>query len=111
MGVVVDALAGGRDPDHIEEGDGPLARSRVIQPTVRLEPFGDLAPDRENRVQARQRILKDHPDPCTADSPKRLFRQPYQLTAFEANASGRDAPDALREQAEQRKCAHAFSRA
>jgi len=87
---------------------GPLARRAVMQSAVRLEALGDLPADGQDGVQARQRVLEDHRDARPADVAQLFLWQSDELAAFEAHAAG-DASDPLREQAQQRQGAHAFS--
>ena len=61
-GVVVEAVLGARDTDLAQQLDDPVLRRLLGQAHVLADGLGDLVPDREGRVQARERVLEDEPD-------------------------------------------------
>ena len=65
--VVLDALLGVGDADHLEQLDGALARLLLGVAAVKPEALPQLAPDGVDGVQRRHRVLEDHGDVVAAD--------------------------------------------
>ena len=107
--VVVDALVRPGDADQLEQLDRPLLGLLLADVAVRLDRLGDLAADRQHRVEARQGILEDHRDLGATDLAQALLRQVEDVLALEDRGPGRDLADPLGQQAEQRQRAHALA--
>jgi hypothetical protein len=59
---------------------------------VRAEHVGDLAPDRQDRVQVLARVGKRQTQLLAADDAERTLAQAQKLAALEAHAAGGHAP-------------------
>ena len=111
MGVVVGALLGARDVDELEELDRPLLRLRLIQLEVQLEGLGDLAADREDRVEARHRVLEDHRDVVPADGPNVVVVHLEDVHAVEDDGALDDLARGLRDEPHERERGHRLATA
>src|SRR5262249_17736191 len=100
--VIVQAASRARNADLVEQLGGTGLRWFAIHAEVRLECLPDLAPDRQHGIQARHRILEDHPDLLAAYPPDLAVGQVQQVAAGEHGAPARDAAGAGQD-AEQRQ--------
>jgi hypothetical protein len=86
--IVAEARLGARDADPVQQ----LARLGVggvlLHVEVGFERLADLPADREDRVQARHRVLEDHRDLLAADRSQLLVREPDQVASLEAGRAG-----------------------
>jgi hypothetical protein len=89
--VVLDAAGRLGDADLAEQLDGALDGLGVRQAEVDLEALGHESLDAEHRVQARDRVLKDHRDVLAADVAHLLLGHRYEVAAkeFDGAADGR----------------------
>jgi hypothetical protein len=69
---------------------------------VTLQHLGDLHADRDDRVQRRQRVLKDHRHVTAADVTQRVLAQLEQVHAVELGPAA-DLDTALRQQPHDRQ--------
>ena len=67
MGVVVDAARRVGNPDVLEQRDRALLGRAPAHRPVRAQRLLDLKPDAVDRVEMRERVLKDHRDPLAVD--------------------------------------------
>jgi hypothetical protein len=65
------------------------ARRERASSRVELEHLGDLAADRQHRVERRHRVLEDHRDVAAAHAPHLLGRQRRAVAALEAIVAAR----------------------
>ena len=111
--VVVEPPFCGRDLDQFEHPAGALAgfrRERLMQ----TDHLDDLIPNREERVEARHRLLEDHGDLPTPDLPHRLPAECGQIEDRSVHGAVEDTPpdDAAgrREEAHDRQARHRLAR-
>ena len=64
---------------------------RAAEPLMQGQRLGDLAADREHRVERRHRLLEDHRDVVAADVAHFPFGQVEQIGALEADRAFDDA--------------------
>ena len=107
--VVVDAVAGGRDTDQLQQLDGPPAGRRAVQPLVQLERFADLTANGQDRIQRGHRVLEDHGDVVATHLPHVVLFELEQVTSVEHDLARDDFAGWLRNQAHQRERAHALA--
>ena len=62
MRIFVDAPRGQGNADLIQHFDRIVEGYTLAHAAVQFQRFGDLEPDREHRIQARHRFLKNHPN-------------------------------------------------
>ena len=70
-------------PTRPERLDRPVPGLLLADLLVELDLLGDLVADREDRVQARQRLLEDHRDVVAADLAHLVDRHRQDLAAVE----------------------------
>ncbi len=79
------------EPEHLQ-GPGPGGRRGDV--AMQRHRLGDLGADREHGIQARHRLLEDHPDPAAADLPQGRLRQRHEIVgaavAVEENSARLD---------------------
>src|SRR2546427_2640563 len=107
--VIVDALLRTRDLHELEQLDGPVARLVLVHLHVELERLRDLTADRQDRIQARHRVLEDHRDVLTADAPDVVIVHLQDVLTVEHDRTRDDLPRRLRDEAHERQCGHGFS--
>jgi hypothetical protein len=81
--VIVNATFGGRDPDEVQELDGPLSRRSAGHRVVRSDRFYDLPAHPVQRVEAGRWVLKDHGDLGTEDALPPAFRHSQEILSQE----------------------------
>ena len=63
-----------------------------------------MVPDREGRVEAGHRLLKDHGDVMAAQLAHFFVRERGEIASAEADRAGNDAPGLRRDQPQDRQC-------
>src|SRR5688572_24246224 len=89
---VVDTPLRSGNSDLAEQLDGPLARIGGRERQVRLDRLDELASDREERIQRRERILEDRPDAPPAHLSHLFPGEVVDASAFEEDLAARHAP-------------------
>ena len=84
-------FAGCRDADLGQQIDGAFARGGLRKVAMRLDGLDDLVADPIERIEAGERILKDHADPLAPDTAHLLGRQMVDPQARQKNLAARDA--------------------
>ena len=74
-------------PDRLEQFERPRARLPPRQVPMCLERFGDLAFERQQRVERRAGILEDETDPAAVHAAQRRGVAPTSSTSLLAPAS------------------------
>ena len=100
-----------RDADLLETPHRFLARRRAVHAKVQLQRLGQLAPDRENRVQRGHRLLIDHGDLLAADVADLGVGQLQQVLTVEDDLAADDLAGRVRDQAHDRQGADALAAA
>src|SRR5438045_3499246 len=103
MWVVVEPLLRARDADKVEELDGALARLALVHLEMKLERFGDLPADGEDRIQAGHGVLEDHRDVVAADAPDLVVVHLQDVLTVEDDRALDDAAGGLRNETHQRE--------
>ena len=98
------------DADAVEQLCSALLRIALVHAEVGFEHLADLAADRQNRVQARHRVLEDHRDLPPADAAELLVGKLQQVPVLEIRRSRGDLAGA-RQDSEQRERGHALAAA
>ncbi len=80
------------DPDELQELDRPRARRAPREPEVAVQDLADLAPDGEDRVERRHRLLEHVRDLAPAHLAQPPRREPEQVDAAELDAAARRSP-------------------
>src|SRR5262249_30972516 len=88
MGVVVESARRPRHADGSEEIDRISPRLEAPEAAVPPQTLSDLRADTHGRVQARHRILKDHPDLGTTNVAQAIFTDMCEIDAIVDNAAG-----------------------
>ena len=83
MRIGVNRLAGVRDLDEVEQLDRPCAGRLARHVAVREDRLLELAPHPVERMQRRERVLKDHRDLVPPDPPQLLVRCGHEIAAAE----------------------------
>ena len=91
MRVGDDALFRGGNADLGEQVDGAFARGGFREAGMGADGLDDLVADFVERIEAGQRILKDHADPFAPDAADLLRRQMVDPRAQEMDLAARDA--------------------
>ena len=78
------------DPHLRQQRQGMLPRFLRGDPLVRLDGFEHLRAHGQQRVQGRERVLKDIGDPVTADLAQAMVRQAHKILAAEVDRSALD---------------------
>ena len=86
MRIVVQPLGGGRDADFLQQRLRARPGVTPAKPLVQPQRLADLRADLIDRVEARHRLLKDHPEPVAAQPPKLAILLPIEPHALEADA-------------------------
>ena len=92
-----------RDPDHPEEISGTFVGLGLGHLPVVEQALGQLAPDREHRVQAGERVLEDVRDLVAPDAAQLGFGEGEQVATAEEDAPVLDAAGRFREEPRQGK--------
>ncbi len=111
MRIVVQARVGAGNADHLQQLHGTLARLLLVHVQVQFERLGDLAPDRQHRVERGHRILEDHGDAVAANLAQLVFAQLEQVLTVKPHFAVHDLAGWLWNQANERHDAHALARA
>ena len=90
MGVFAQNALRVRELDGLDQLNGPFAGLLPAQLVVAPHRLGDLLPHRENRVQGRHRVLKDHCDLSPPDVGHLLLRFVQDLDAVQGQLVGAD---------------------
>ena len=88
--VLAQPPLGIRNPHHAEQLGRAPARLGRGKTQVDLEPLGELAPDREHRVQRGHRLLEDHADLAAPHVTHRLFGELQEIAALEQDLATDD---------------------
>ncbi len=111
MGVVVDAPRRVGNPDMLEQRDRALLGGAPAHRPVRPQRLLDLKPDRVDRIEMRERVLKDDRDPLAID-PAPLGRAHLQkIFPLEQDLPARDVARRGVQDVHDRRCADALARA
>ena len=112
--ILVQAALGFRDADFAEQLEGARASGGGGQAAMRLEPVGQLPPDREDRIQRGHRLLEYHADLVAADfahggrvGGSEVDRLP--VGTVEVHGTGRDAAAAEIDEAHDRQRGDGFA--
>ena len=100
-----------RDADHLQQLDRALRRGLLVHLQVQLERLGDLAPDRQHRVERRHRLLEDHRDLVAADVPDLVLVHLEEVFALEEDLAADDLARRVRDQPQDRERADALAAA
>jgi serine kinase of HPr protein (carbohydrate metabolism regulator) len=95
--VLLEAALGIGNADQAQEFDGTALRRGRVGAAMLLDRLGDLAADRQDRVQRGHRLLENHADLAAAHLPHLFFRQAHQVAAGEQHLARGDAAPADRE--------------
>ena len=88
VGIAREPVGGIRDPDLPEPLEGAGARRLLRHALVGLDRLDDLPADRVERMQRRERVLKDHGDALAAHATQVVPRQAQQVDAVEQHLPG-----------------------
>src|SRR6516162_10398596 len=99
MGILFEAAGRVGDANQAEELDRALVCSSAVGPAVLLKRFSNLAPDGENRIERRHRLLEHHADIAAPNFAHLRIRELHEVAAEEANLAARDSPGRIRNQA------------
>ena len=91
MWIGVDALFRRGDADLGQQIDGAFTRRRLRKAHVGPDRLDDLVADPVERIEAGQRILKDHPDPLAPDAADFFRRQMIDPRSRQIDLAARDA--------------------
>ena len=105
MREVVDAALGAGNADLAQEIERPGAGGVLAEVEVEADGLDQLVADREERVQAGQRVLEDGADASAADLLQPGLVQLVDALAADADLARGDAPRRL-EQAQHRHAGH-----
>ena len=97
------ALLGGRDPHHVQHGDGLLPGGGMAGRTMGAVCLHQLIADSMDRVERGHGLLEDHGEAITAEPTTRLVGQLGEVDVVEQDVARRDPGDRVREQAHQRQ--------
>ena len=103
--VLIDPRLGGGDADLAEQRERPRPRLAGRASVVVADRLDELPTDREQRVQAGQRVLEDRADASPAHRLEGAFGQPLDALPREPDLAAGDAPGRL-QQAEDRHAGH-----
>jgi len=99
-----------RDPDPVEQVAGARVRLLLVHVEVRLQRLADLPADRQDRVQARHRVLEDHRDVAPADLAELVVLQLQEVAPLERRRAG-DRAARPRQDPQERERGHALAAA
>ncbi|MNU85977.1 hypothetical protein D3C71_757310 [compost metagenome] len=85
--IFFEAFGGGRNAHLVQQAARLFHRVRQRQAAMCNQHFGNLVADRQRRIEARHRLLKDHRDPVAANIAHFSLRQGCQLLALELHRS------------------------
>ncbi len=91
MRIGAHALAGMADAYQLQQFLDPCQRRLVADRLVSSHAVVDLSPDRNYRIEGRQRILEDHRDIAAAALVHGLLREADEVRAVKDNAPAADA--------------------
>src|SRR3990170_258941 len=100
VGVIVDAGAGLRDANHLQQLDGALGGGGAVHLEVQLQRLRELAADGEDGVQGGHRLLEDHGDLVAAYVPDLVLVHLEEVLAIEVDGAADDPARRHRDQAE-----------
>jgi hypothetical protein len=88
--------------DGVEQFERDLPRLTMSDRSMRADGLGQLAADREDRVERGERLLEDHADVAAAHAPHGGFRQDGKLAAGKRDGAAGDPRDVPRQEAHDR---------
>src|SRR5207302_10738278 len=89
--IIVETPLGSGNPDFGQERDRPLAQRRAAQIRMRGDGLGQLLADAVERVEAGERILKDHADAFAANAAHGGGAEVVDARPGKKNLAGGDA--------------------
>ena len=89
------------DADHVEQLGGSFFGAVLVEISVKVQRFSDLATNREHRVERCHRILEDKADLTATDLSKFLGRKLQQILVSELSGATDDFTRRHRNQAKQ----------
>jgi len=106
----MDPCFGGGDPHLLEQRDRPFQGILGLHVAVRLDRLLDLKAHLEDRIQAAERVLKDHRDVLAANVADLLAAHLQQVIAAEQDLAAHD-PARFVDQAQDGQGGHALAAA
>ena len=106
--IGIDAFVRRRNSDLGEQIDGAPSRRLFGQSGMGPDGFDQLIANPVERVEARERVLKNHPDPFSTDMSHLFRRQIVDPQAGQIDFAAGDAAGRV-DQADHRKSGHGFS--
>ena len=88
MRILVDALLRRRHAHESQHGDGLFPCDLLGIAKVDTKHLTDLIADGKHRVETRHRLLKDHADAVTADSPHAHFAELENIGVTKQDPTG-----------------------
>ena len=85
--VVAEPLPGIGNGDGLQVLHCLLKRLAPLEPAVQAQRFGDLAADRQHRIERRHRLLEDHRDAVAPNPPDTGVVERQQVLAFEQDTA------------------------
>ena len=109
--VLPEAALRRRDVHEIEKFHRPRRRLTVRHPEVLFDALGQLAADRQNRIERCHWVLKYEADFSAADAPYLLGTERQQVAALEQHLAPDDAARRHGNETQHRKDVHALAAA
>ena len=72
--IIINPRRGIRDPNCLEQVDSARPRGVPVHTTMKLQHLGNLAANREDRIQRRHRFLENHRNLIAANLPHSRLR-------------------------------------
>src|SRR5262249_59704011 len=88
VGIFAEPALGFGDADQPQHLDSPRIGFAAAHALVQPERLAELPPDREHRIEARHRLLKDHRDVVAANAAHLLVGELEKIDAPEADGAG-----------------------